>query len=68
MAHKMAAANNEVVRAVKLEEKRLAGLQCSKIPRAAGLPKVHFVGMQPTYGFKPVLIRDSHPDFDFVPP
>jgi hypothetical protein len=53
---------------VKLEEKGLTGLQRSKFPRPAGLPEVHFVGMQPTYEVKPVLIRDPHPDFNFVPP
>jgi len=68
VTYKIPVADNKIIWAMKLEEKRFAGLQRSKFPRAAGLPEVHFVGIQPTYKFKPVLIRDPHPDFDFVPP
>lgn len=68
VTHEKPAADNIIVWTMELEEKWLAGLQRSELPRAAGLPKVHLVGIHPTYGFKPVLIRDSHPDLDFVPP
>src|SRR5690606_17750081 len=62
VADEESAADNEIPRAVELEQKRLAGLQELEPPRAARLPEIHFVGLSGSQELEPVAVGDAYPD------
>jgi hypothetical protein len=59
----MAPAHDEIVWAMQLKQEGLTRLQGPKHPRAAGLPKIDLIGIDSAQELKPVLVRDTNPNF-----
>ncbi|MEO8218784.1 MAG: hypothetical protein ABI718_17040 [Acidobacteriota bacterium] len=56
-------AHNQVLGAVKFEQKGIARLKCLKFPIPTGLPEVNFVELRlAPQQQKPVAVRDSNED------